>query len=170
MAGKKARRESAAAPAPAAKDEGSRGSRPASARGRKRGGGGGRALRRLFYWSLVLGLWAVIAAIGAIAFVVSTLPPIQSLEVPKRPPTVEIVGIDGRPLVLRGEMSGTDVSIKELPAYLPKAFVAIEDRRFYSHFGADPIGLARAVVANVLRRGVSQGGSTLTQQLAKNRS
>ena len=65
-------------------------------------------------------------------------------------------------------MSGTDVSIKELPAYLPKAFVAIEDRRFYSHFGVDPIGLARAVVANVLRRGVSQGGSTLTQQLAKN--
>ena len=64
---------------------------------------------------------------------------------PKRPPTVEIVGTDGRPLVLRGEMSGTDVSIKELPAYLPKAFVAIEDRRFYSHFGADPIGLARAV-------------------------
>ena len=116
----------------------------------------------------MLGLWAVIAAIGAVAFVVSTLPPIQSLEVPKRPPTVEIVGTDGRPLVLRGEMSGTDVSIKELPAYLPKAFVAIEDRRFYSHFGADPIGLARAVVANVLRRGVSQGGSTLTQQLAKN--
>ena len=60
------------------------------------------------------------------------------------------------------------MSIKELPAYLPKAFVAIEDRRFYSHFGVDPIGLARAVVANVLRRGVSQGGSTLTQQLAKN--
>ena len=168
MAGKKARRESAAAPAPAAKDEGARGSRPASARGRKRGGGGGRALRRLFYWSLVLGLWAVIAAIGAVAFVVSTLPPIQSLEVPKRPPTVEIVGTDGRPLVLRGEMGGTDVPLKELPAYLPKAFVAIEDRRFYSHFGVDPIGLARAVVANVLRRGVSQGGSTLTQQLAKN--
>jgi len=103
MAGKKARRESAAAPAPAAKQEGARNSRPASARGRKRGGGGGRALRRLFYWSLVLGLWAVIAAIGTVAFVVSTLPPIQSLEVPKRPPTVEIVGTDGRPLVLRGE-------------------------------------------------------------------
>ena len=78
------------------------------------------------------------------------------------------MGTDGRALVLRGEMSGTDVPIKELPAYLPKAFIAIEDRRFYSHFGADPIGLARAVVANVLRRGVSQGGSTLTQQLAKN--
>ena len=55
-----------------------------------------------------------------------------------------------------------------MPAYLPKAFIAIEDRRFYSHHGIDPIGLARAVVANVLRKGISQGGSTLTQQLAKN--
>ena len=51
---------------------------------------------------------------------------------------------------------------------MPKAFIAIEDRRFYSHYGVDPIGIARAVVANVLHRGVSQGGSTITQQLAKN--
>ena len=58
--------------------------------------------------------------------------------------------------------------LKDLPPYLPKAFIAIEDRRFYSHFGVDPIGIARAAVANVLHRGVSQGGSTLTQQLAKN--
>src|ERR1700758_529072 len=125
-------------------------------------------LRRLIYWSSVLGLWALIAALGSIAFVVSTLPPIQSLEVPKRPPTVEIVGTDGRPLTMRGEMSGTDVAIKELPPYLPRAFVAIEDRRFFSHFGVDPVGLVRAVAANVLHRGVSQGGSTITQQLAKN--
>jgi penicillin-binding protein 1A len=69
---------------------------------------------------------------------------------------------------MRGEMSGTDVSIKELPTYLPRAFVAIEDRRFFSHYGVDPIGLLRAAAANVLHRGVSQGGSTLTQQLAKN--
>src|SRR5499427_4866327 len=130
--------------------------------------GGGSPLRRLVYWSLVLGLWAVIAAVGTIAFAVSTLPPIQSLQVPKRPPTVEIVGLDGRPLTMRGEMSGTDVPIKELPPYLPRAFMAIEDRRFFSHFGVDPIGLLRALAANVLRRGVSQGGSTLTQQLAKN--
>src|SRR6202008_186316 len=60
------------------------------------------------------------------------------------------------------------VPLKELPPYLPKAFVAIEDRRFFFHYGVDPIGLGRAVVANVLRRGVAQGGSTLTQQLAKN--
>src|SRR5712691_6175460 len=134
----------------------------------RRKGAARSPLRRLVYWSLVLGVWALIAALGSIAFVVSTLPPIQSLEVPKRPPTIEIVGLDGRPLTMRGEMSGTDVPIKELPAYLPRAFVAIEDRRFYSHYGVDPVGLARAVVANVLRRGVSQGGSTITQQLAKN--
>src|SRR4030088_3005726 len=65
-------------------------------------------------------------------------------------------------------MAGANVSLKDLPPYLPKAFIAIEDRRFYSHYGVDPIGIARAAVANILHRGVSQGGSTLTQQLAKN--
>src|SRR5262249_31093940 len=54
------------------------------------------------------------------------------------------------------------------PPRLRRAFGALEDRRFYSHFGVDPIGLLRAIAANVLRRGVSQGGSTITQQLAKN--
>ena len=141
---------------------------PSKRGGSKRNGAARSALRRLIYWSLVLALWALIAAVGTIAFAVSTLPPIQTLEVPKRPPTVEIVGTDGRPLITRGEMSGTDISIKELPPYLPRAFVAIEDRRFFSHFGIDPIGLIRAAAANVLRRGVSQGGSTITQQLAKN--
>jgi penicillin-binding protein 1A len=165
LAGRKARREAAPAADPAPKDD-SAAKRKPSARGRK--AGGRRVFVRLFYWSLVLGLWAAIAGVGSIAFVFATLPPIQSLEVPKRPPTVEIVGLDGKQLTMRGEMSGTDVPIKELPPYLPKAFVAIEDRRFYSHFGVDPVGLARAAVANVLRRGVSQGGSTLSQQLAKN--
>jgi penicillin-binding protein 1A len=161
---KRARGARPPAPPPAQTAERAR-SRPAAG-SRKRGSGS--PLRRLVYWSLVLGLWAVIAAVGIIAFAVSTLPPIQSLEVPKRPPTVEIAGTDGRTLVMRGEMSGRDVSIKELPTYLPRAFVAIEDRRFFSHYGVDPIGLLRATAANVLHRGVSQGGSTLTQQLAKN--
>ena len=52
--------------------------------------------------------------------------------------------------------------------YLPEAVVAIEDRRFYSHFGVDPIGFARAMVANVMSGRLVQGGSTITQQLAKN--
>jgi len=123
---------------------------------------------RVAYWSLVLGLWAFIGAVGVIAWVAAHLPPIQSLEVPKRPPSIQIVGLNGRVLATRGEMGGSAVPLRELPALLPKAFLAIEDRRFYSHYGIDPFGVMRAVGANVLHRGVSQGGSTITQQLAKN--
>jgi penicillin-binding protein 1A len=130
-------------------------------KGRSRGG-------RLIYWSVVFALWLLIAGIGAIAWVGAHLPPIQSLEVPKRPPSIEILGADGHVLATRGDMGGAAVPLKELPAYLPQAFIAIEDRRFYSHHGVDPFGIVRALAANVLHRGVSQGGSTLTQQLAKN--
>jgi penicillin-binding protein 1A len=127
-----------------------------------------KPLRRLVYWSLVLSLWLIIGAAGTMVWVAISLPPIQSLEIPKRPPQIEIVGLDGKPLATRGEMHGATVTLKELPAYLPRAFIAIEDRRFYSHFGVDPIGLVRAAAANLLHRGVAQGGSTITQQLAKN--
>lgn len=125
-------------------------------------------LGRLVYWGAVLSLWGVIAVVGVVIWVGAHLPPIQSLEIPKRPPTIQIVGMDGSLLAQRGEMAGANVSLKDLPPYLPKAFIAIEDRRFYSHFGIDPVGVLRALVTNVLHRGVSQGGSTLTQQLAKN--
>jgi penicillin-binding protein 1A len=126
------------------------------------------SLSRLAYWCLVLCLWGGIGLVGAVVWAGAHLPPIQSLEIPKRPPTIEITGIDGSVLAQRGEMAGANVSLKELPPYLPNAFIAIEDRRFYSHYGIDPVGILRAAVANLLHRGVSQGGSTLTQQLAKN--
>jgi penicillin-binding protein 1A len=125
-------------------------------------------LGRLIYWGAVLGLWGLIAVGGVIVWAGAHLPPIQSLEIPPRPPTIQIVGLDGSVLATRGEQAGTNVALKELPPYLPKAFIAIEDRRFYHHFGVDPTGILRALVANILHRGVSQGGSTLTQQLAKN--
>ena len=60
------------------------------------------------------------------------------------------------------------VKVADLPAYVPNAFIAIEDRRFREHFGIDPIGMARAGIANMMAGHVVQGGSTLTQQLAKN--
>jgi len=136
---------------------------------KRRGSSGARlSLGRLVYWGAVLGLWGAIATVGVVVWVGAHLPAIQSLEIPKRPPTIEIVGLDGSVLTQRGEMAGANVALKDLPPYLPKAFIAIEDRRFYSHYGVDPIGIARAAVANILHRGVSQGGSTLTQQLAKN--
>ncbi len=124
-------------------------------------------LARTLYWGLVLSLWGVIVGIALIAWVGAHLPSIQSLEVPKRPPSIQIAGSDGRILAVRGD-SGVSAKVKDLPKYVPQAFIAIEDRRFHSHFGVDPLGIARAAIANALRRGVSQGGSTITQQLAKN--
>ena len=135
---------------------------------RKSNGRARSGLYRLVYWGAVLGLWAVIALVGVMVWAGAHLPPIQSLEIPKRPPTIQITGLDGSVLATRGEMAGANVALKDLPPYLPKAFIAIEDRRFYSHYGVDPLGILRAAIANVMHRGVSQGGSTLTQQLAKN--
>jgi penicillin-binding protein 1A len=85
---------------------------------------------RLFYWGAVLGLWGAIAMVGVIIWVGAHLPAIQSLEIPKRPPTIQITGVDGSVLATRGEMAGANVALKDLPPYLPRAFIAIEDRRF----------------------------------------
>jgi penicillin-binding protein 1A len=130
---------------------------------------GGRSLfSKLVYAGLVLCLWGVIAVGGVVAYYASQLPPIDQLTVPKRPPNIAIMASDGSLLANRGETGGRTVTLKELPPYLPKAFVAIEDRRFYDHFGIDPVGISRAVYRNLAHRGGLQGGSTLTQQLAKN--
>src|SRR5271156_6282004 len=128
----------------------------------------GLPVGRLFYWGAVLSLWGAIAAVGLVVWVGAHLPAIQSLEIPKRPPTIQITGADGSVLAIRGEMAGSNVALKDLPPYLPKAFIAIEDRRFYSHFGIDPVGISRALFRDVAGVGGMQGGSTLTQQLAKN--
>lgn len=125
-------------------------------------------LKRAAYWATVLCIWGLIGITALIGYHATKLPPIDQLAVPKRPPNIAILGSDGSLLANRGETGGREVIIAELPQYLPKAFVAIEDRRFYSHFGIDPIGIARAMVRNILRSGSLQGGSTLTQQLAKN--
>jgi penicillin-binding protein 1A len=137
-------------------------------RKRRRSGGRRSALGSMFYWGAVLAVWAIIAAIGLVIWIGAHLPPIQSLEIPKRPPSVLILGAGGTTLATRGDMGGAAVTLRELPDYVPKAFIAIEDRRFYSHHGVDPLGILRALMHDVLRRGNAQGGSTITQQLAKN--
>lgn len=136
--------------------------------GRKRGRKGRSFLGGLFYWTMVLGLWCAIGLGGLVAYHAAQLPPISQLTVPKRPPNIAILAADGSLLANRGETGGRTITLGEAPPYLGKAFVAIEDRRFYQHFGIDPIGLARAMANNLSRRGGVQGGSTLTQQLAKN--
>ena len=124
--------------------------------------------RRLAYWVFVLAIWGVLGLVALFIVVSLRLPPLQTLVVPQRPPSVTILGFDGKPLATRGEMGGESIPIKALPPYLPQAFVAIEDRRYYSHFGVDPLGLARALFVNLYSMSIREGGSTLTQQLAKN--
>ena len=158
-----------AAPRPQPRSQPVRNKRSGGGGGGKRRGRRGRSLLGgLFYWTMVLGLWCAIGLGGFIAYHASQLPPIDQLTVPKRPPNIAILAADGSLLANRGETGGRTVTIGEIPPYLPKAFVAIEDRRFYEHFGIDPIGISRALVTNLRGRGVAQGGSTLTQQLAKN--
>jgi penicillin-binding protein 1A len=122
----------------------------------------------LLYWAMTLTVWGVIGAGALAVYYGAQLPPIDQLSVPKRPPNIAIMGADGELLVNRGDTGGAAIRIFELPPFLPKAFVAIEDRRFYSHWGVDPQGIGRALLKNVTGRGGMQGGSTLTQQLAKN--
>ncbi|MCW1841677.1 transglycosylase domain-containing protein [Prosthecomicrobium hirschii] len=122
----------------------------------------------IVYWSCVMGIWGVIGAGAIVLYYGSRLPPTTEWAVPKRPPNIRIVSSDGTLIGNRGDTGGEAVRLGDLPPYLPKAVMAIEDRRFYSHFGMDPWGLARAVAVNLTSRGVAQGGSTLTQQLAKN--
>jgi len=96
------------------------------------------------------------------------LPPIDQLAVPKRPPNIAILADDGSLIANRGDTGGPAITLIDLPPYLPKAFVAIEDRRFYDHIGIDPVGVSRALMRDVIGRSGIEGGSTLTQQLAKN--
>src|SRR6201989_434810 len=150
-------------PAPERKPRASRSGTKRRSKGRGR-----LSIARLIYWGAGRGLWGRVAVFGVVIYVGAHLPPIQSLEIPKRPPTIQIVGLDGSVLASRGEMAGANIALKDLPPYLPKAFIAIEDRRFYSHYGIDPWGILRAAVTNLLHAAVAQAASPLTQQLAKN--
>ena len=129
---------------------------------------GASFLRKAAYAGLALLLCGVLGAGGVVAYYAAGLPPIDQLTVPRRPPNIAILARDGSFLANRGATGGREVSLDQLPAYLPKAFVAIEDRRFYDHWGIDLMGLVRAAYRNLTRDGGLQGGSTLTQQLAKN--
>lgn len=135
---------------------------------RSRNRGRGSIFGSLIYWCIVLCVWCAIGGAGLIAFYAAKLPSIDALAVPKRPPNIAILDENGTLLANRGDTGGAAIRIADLPPYLPKAFIAIEDRRFYSHFGIDPLGILRAMTRNLAGGGMVQGGSTLTQQLAKN--
>jgi penicillin-binding protein 1A len=113
-------------------------------------------------------LWMAIVGSVVLGYFALTLPDTGDLTRAERRPSVTILAADGSLLTTYGDLFGQALTLKEMSPYLPKAVVATEDRRFYSHFGVDPIGLVRAAFANLAAGHVVQGGSTITQQLAKN--
>src|SRR5712691_7197424 len=125
-------------------------------------------LRRAAALGLLLFLWGIIIGGGALAYFAFTLPDTSQLTVAERRPSITILAGDGSLLASFGDLFGQPLLLKQMSPYLPKAVIATEDRRFYSHFGVDPIGLVRAAVSDLRAGHIVQGGSTITQQLAKN--
>ncbi len=108
-----------------------------------------------FLMLIVIILWLAITA-----------PLSKSLQ-PIAPPQLTLTADNGQPIARNGAVVDSPVEMKNLPPHVAQAFMAIEDRRFYSHWGVDPRGLARALWSNIFGSSMTQGGSTITQQLAK---
>ena len=125
-------------------------------------------LRSAVKWLFVVGLWAGIFLAGVCAWYAQELPDITQKASFERKNSITVKAIDGSTIARYGEVRGNTVTVEDMPPYLVYAVLAIEDRRFYSHFGLDPLGLVRAVFTNLFHGRLVQGGSTITQQLAKN--
>jgi len=136
---------------------------PSGAQPRRRSG-----LGRLTYWGAVLGVWGLIFMVVFFAVFARGLPDTSSLDAIERIPGITYLDRNGVLIAARGSEQSPPVDLDTLPDYVPAAFIAVEDRRFYHHPGFDPIGMVRAMVANMRAGRVVQGGSTLTQQLVKN--
>ena len=116
---------------------------------------------RRWYWWLIRGVAALLVVFMLlVAWLALTAPLSKSLK-PLVPPEITLTAADGTPIARKGANIEAPVEVAKLPAHVPEAFMAIEDRRFRSHWGVDPRGLARAAFTGY------GGGSTLTQQLAK---
>jgi penicillin-binding protein 1A len=108
-----------------------------------------------------------------IALAIAVALPFQTPELPQLPairrdPQVTYVDRSGAVLGVRGGRYAPPADLARLPGYVPAAFVAIEDRRFWSHAGFDPMGIARAIMSDIGQGRAAQGASTITQQLARN--
>jgi penicillin-binding protein 1A len=122
---------------------------------------------RLLQFFVLIALWVGIIGAGALGYFALTLPDTGQLTVAERRPSVTVVAADGSTIASMGDLFGEPLTLKEMAPDLPKAVIATEDRRFYSHFGIDPIGMLRAAVSDLHAGHIVQGGSTITQQLAK---
>ena len=143
-------------------------SKKSKGKSRKRHYNDASPIKKLIHFGLVAGLWCGIALAGLIAWYAAELPGIIDDPHFERKYAVTVEAYDGSTVARYGELKGISVEVKDLPPNLIHAVLSIEDRRFYSHWGIDPLGIARALVTNITKPGAMHGGSTITQQLAKN--
>ena len=127
-----------------------------------------KALKGLSAFGVVGGYLGGMAALSIVAIASQDMPSGETFYTPNRPVSVQIVDRYGRDLAVRGAAEMRPAKLDRLPDHVAKAVMAVEDRRFYSHTGVDPIGLIRAAYMNYKAGRVVQGGSTLSQQLVKN--
>ena len=117
---------------------------------------------------IVAAVWVVFAGGIVLSYWLSDLPDTRNLLAYEPGNDISVLDAKGRMIARRGLTQGEKVAMGALPDHIGNAFIAIEDRRFRHHFGIDPLGLARAAYADITQGAFVQGGSTLTQQLAKN--
>ena len=134
--------------------------------------GRARRIGRIAWRTALLGgLAGLIVLVIAVLVTMASLPSFNSLMQKPNGQTVRVHAADGTAIVTLGPSYGDWLTYDRIPPAMRDAMVAVEDRRFYSHFGIDPIGIARSIwVANRLRGEGRrlQGASTITQQLARN--
>ena len=127
----------------------------------------GSAARLFCALALVFGLCGGLIFGATMTYYSITMPDPMQAGLDRQPASVTILAKDGRKLSNRG-LRRNHVRLETLPPHVVHAVLATEDRRFFHHFGVDPVGLIRALVANVRAKRFVQGGSTVTQQLVKN--
>ena len=117
--------------------------------------------------SAISAAWATVVAVGVTAWYATELPDVDRAVSATRRPSVTILAADGASIASFGDLYGRPLAAERLPRHLVNAVLATEDRRFREHPGLDVRGLARALWANARAGAIVQGGSTITQQVAK---
>lgn len=128
----------------------------------------GFSWKKTLYWGAVFGVWTIIAGFFLTLYLAHDLPNVDDLPQPGQNQQVRVMDINSNVLATYGAQYGDWLEFKQIPPIMVKALVAIEDRRYYEHGAIDWRGIARAMVSNVMKGRLAQGGSTITQQLAKN--
>lgn len=133
-----------------------------------------KARRRLAFLGMLgrrfalLGVVGLVAMAGMFGYFALDMPPLENIRAQTKSASITVLDASGNLIGSTGVLFGAPVRLEDVSPHVPKAVMAAEDRRFYNHVGVDPVGLFRALVANARSGRIVQGGSTITQQLAKN--